>query len=90
MSDRPNENGDEQAATEAAQNVVDEVTSWEYSAETATIGSALDEGLQEAGVDLEEGERRRVVDEIDEVKRDETRGAPDVEPGSASPLATDD
>ena len=89
MSDRPNQTGDEEAATEAAQNVVDEVTSWEYSAETATIGTRLDEGLQEAGVDLEEGERRRVVEEIDRVKRDETRGAPDVEPGSASPLADD-
>ena len=66
------------AATEAAQNVVGEVTSWEYSAEPGTIASRLDEGLEEAGVEVDEGERRRLVEEIDEVKQDESRGAPEV------------
>ena len=75
MSDAPNE---QDAAKEAAQNVVDEVTSWEYSAEPDTIGSKLDDGLEEAGVDVDDEERRRLVEEIDDVKQDESRGAPDV------------
>ena len=75
MSDAPNE---QDAAKEAAQNVVGEVTSWEYSAEPDTIGAKLDEGLQQAGVDVDDQEKRRLVDEIDEVKQDESKGAPDV------------
>ncbi len=82
MTDAPNhhEQAEQQdAATEAAQNVVDEVTSWEYSAEAGTIESRLDEGLEQAGVDVGDEERQRLVDEIDEVKQDEGLGAPDVE-----------
>ena len=81
MSDATHDPEQQDAATEAAQNVVDEVTSWEYSAEPDTIESRLDEGLREAGVEVDADERRRIVEEIDDVKRDETRGAPDV--GSA-------
>ena len=84
MSDVPNDQERQQeAAREAAQNVVDEVTSWEYSAETGTIEARLDEGLREAGVEVDEEERRRLADEIDEVKQDETKGSPEVR--SASP-----
>lgn len=68
------------AAVEAAQNVVDEVTSWEYSAERATIEERLDAGLAEAGVTLDDGERARLVDAIDAVKRDEGSGTPEVDP----------
>ncbi|MFL6166731.1 MAG: hypothetical protein ACJ710_10630 [Ornithinibacter sp.] len=87
MTDMPNqqEQQDSQeqqdAATEAAQNVVDEVTSWEYSAEPGTIEARLDQGLEQAGVEVDDEERQRLVDEIDQVKQDEGRGAPDV--GSA-------
>jgi hypothetical protein len=90
MSDVPNDREREEVATEAAQNVVDEVTSWEYSAERGTIESRLDEGLQEAGVELDEGEHRRLVEEIDDVKRDENRGAPDVGSAHAAHPASDD
>ncbi len=79
MTDAPNQQEQQDAATEAAQNVVDEVTSWEYSAERDTIEERLDEGLEQAGVDVDEPERQRLVEEIDEVKQDEGRGAPDVE-----------
>lgn len=68
-----------EAATEAAQNVVDEVTSWEYSAETGTIEDSLDDGLEEAGVEVDGAERQRLVEEIDEVKDDEASGSPDVD-----------
>jgi hypothetical protein len=84
MSDVPNDQERADAATEAAQNVVDEVTSWEYSAEPETIASTLDEGLAEAGVGVDATERERLVEEIGEVKEDETRGAPDV--ASAEPV----
>jgi len=84
MSDVPNERERDDAAREAAQNVVDEVTSWEYSAEPEIIESRLDEGLRQAGVEVEAAERDRIVEEIDEVKHDETRGAPDVERAEAA------
>ena len=54
MSDAPNEQEQQDAATEAAQNVVGEVTSWEYSAEPETIESRLDAGLEEAAATLED------------------------------------
>ena len=78
MSDVPNDPARRDAASEAAQNVVDEVTSWEYSADRTTIESRLDEGLREAGVQVDDDERRRLVEEIDEVKQDETSGSPSV------------
>jgi hypothetical protein len=83
MSEQPDERESRDAATEAAQNVVDEVTSWEYSAETDTIESCLDDGLREAGVEVDPEQRRRLVEGIDEVKQDEGKGAPQVD--SAEP-----
>ena len=76
--------GVHEAAGEAAQHVVDEVTSWSYSAERDTVEAHLDEGLAEAGVRLPPGERERVLEEIDEVKRDETGGAPQVRSAHAT------
>ncbi|MBM6400493.1 hypothetical protein [Phycicoccus sonneratiae] len=66
------------AATEAAQNVVDEVTTWEYSAEKDTIARELDEGLEDAQVAVDGAERDRLVDEIDDVKDHEDEGSPRV------------
>lgn len=59
--------GDE--AAEAAQHVADSVESWEYSAEEDTVRGQLDEGLDEAGVDVPEEEKDKLVDQI---KDDET------------------
>ena len=73
------------AAAEAAQNVVDEATSWEYSAEKDTIDDAVDEGLEQAGVELDASEKRRVVDGIDDVKDGEDGGAPTVDPDAVTP-----
>ena len=77
--------GRDAAATEAAQNAVDETTSWEYSAEKDTIAEDLDEGLEQAGVTVEPAERQRLVDAIDGVKEDEHSGGPDVDPTKVSP-----
>lgn len=74
----------EQAAVEAAQRVVEEVSSWEYSAERDTIADQLDEGLREAGVALDDDERTRILAEIDEMK-DEHSTAPRVQ--KARPLS---
>ena len=80
MSDtEPTRHETGEAATEAARNVDDEVTSWEYSAETGTIGDSLDDGLEEAGVEVDGAERQRLVEEIDEVKDDEASGSPEVD-----------
>ena len=73
----------QQAATEAAQRVVDEVSSYQYSAEDSVIAQQLDEGLQKAQVSLDDDERTRILAEIDGMK-DETSSAPQVR--SATPV----
>ncbi|MCW2833605.1 MAG: hypothetical protein JWN68_1558 [Nocardioides sp.] len=71
------------AAREAAQRVVEEVSSWQYSADRSMIGDELDEGLREAQVTLSDEERSRILAEIDDMK-DESSSAPQVR--EASPL----
>ena len=73
----------QQAATEAAQRVVEEVSSWQYSADDGMIEQQLDEGLQKAGVRLDDDERARILAEIDGMK-DEKSSAPQVR--SATPV----
>lgn len=72
-----------QAAIEAAQRVVDEVSSYQYSAEDATIAQQLDEGLAKAQVSISDDEKTRILAEIDAMK-DEQSSAPQVR--SASPV----
>ena len=72
-----------QAAIEAAQRVVEEVSSWQYSAEDGVIADQLDEGLQQAGVSQSDDERTRILAEIDGMK-DEQSTAPQVR--SATPV----
>lgn len=71
------------AALEAAQRVVQEVSSWQYSAEDGVIADQLDEGLRRAGVALDDDERSRILAEIDDMK-DEHSTAPRVR--SARPI----
>ncbi|MGG5258480.1 hypothetical protein [Phycicoccus avicenniae] len=78
MSETQQPDEQDDAATEAAQNVVDEVTTWEYSAEKDTIEDSLDRGLDEAGVEVDGAERQRLVEEIDDVKQHEDEGSPRV------------
>ena len=73
----------QQAATEAAQRVVDNVSSYQYSAEDGTIAEQLDAGLREAQVSLDDDERTRILAEIDGMK-DEESSSPQVR--SARPL----
>jgi hypothetical protein len=72
-----------QAAIEAAQRVVEEVSSWQYSADDPMIADQLDEGLRKAGVRLDDDERSRILSEIDDMK-DEKSSAPQVR--SAAPV----
>ena len=72
-----------QAATEAAQRVVDEVSSYQYSAEDGTIADQLDRGLAQAKVSLDDDERTRILADIDGMK-DEQSSAPQVR--SATPV----
>ncbi len=67
----------QQAAVEAAQRVVEEVSSWQYSADDGMIADQLDEGLAKAGVRLDDEERQRILAEIDDMK-DEHSTAPRV------------
>ena len=73
----------DKAATEAAQLVVDQVSSYQYSAEDDTIAQQLDEGLAKAQVSLSDDERSRILAEIDGMK-DEQSSAPQV--SSATPV----
>ena len=74
----------QQAATEAAQRVIEDVSSWQYSAEDRVIADELDRGLQAAGVRLDDDERTRILAAIDGMK-DEQSGTPQVR--SATPVA---
>lgn len=67
----------QQAATEAAQAVVDQVSSYQYSAEDSTIAQQLDKGLAEAKVSLDDDERTRILAEIGGMK-DEQSSTPQV------------
>ena len=71
-----------QAAIEAAQRVVDEVSAWQYSAEDSTIAEQLDKGLAEAKVSLSDDERTRILAEIDG-RKDEQSSAPQVRSAAA-------
>lgn len=51
-------------AREAAQHVADSAESWEHGAERSTIREHLDEGLDQAGVDVPEDEKEKLVDDI--------------------------
>ena len=73
----------QQAATEAAQAVVDQVSSYQYSAADSTIAQQLDEGLAEAKVAIDDDERTRILAEIDGLK-DEQSSTPQVR--SATPV----
>lgn len=72
------------AAREAAQKAVETATSWDYSAGEAKIADKLREGLDAAGVTVDDGEFDRLVHEIDAVAQDEGAGPPTVR--SATPL----
>ena len=75
---------EKQAAIEAAQAVVDQVSSYQYSAEDADMAAELDKGLAEARVSLSDDERTRILAEIDGLK-DEESSSPQVR--SATPVA---
>lgn len=52
------------AAREAAQHVADSAESWEHGAEEPLVREHLEEGFEEAGVDLPEGEKDQLVEDI--------------------------
>ncbi|WP_346007054.1 hypothetical protein [Janibacter terrae] len=66
------------AAREAAQKAVDTATSWDYSAGETKIADKLREGLDAAGVTVDDEEFARLVTEIDAVAADESVGTPTV------------
>ncbi|WP_435198490.1 hypothetical protein [Janibacter sp. GS2] len=66
------------ATREAAQKAVETATSWDYSAGEAKIADKLREGLNAAGVAVDDAEFDRLVREIDVVAADETAGPPTV------------
>lgn len=76
------DNEQNDAANEAAQNVVDRVSSWDYSADEETIGEKLDQGLTEAGVQVSPDEQQRLVEDIGDLKTEDGDGPPAVENAS--------
>lgn len=66
------------AAREAAQKAVETATSWDYSAGDAKIADKLQEGLDAAGVSVEQAEFDRLVSEIDALSDHESNGPPTV------------
>lgn len=56
--------GHDDDAREAAQHVADSAESWEHGAERSTIREHLDDGLEEAGVEVPEEEKEQLVADI--------------------------
>lgn len=52
------------AKVEALQAVVDRLASWQDGAEEKTLRQELDEGLDEAGIDVSDDVRERIVEHI--------------------------
>jgi hypothetical protein len=52
------------ARVEMLQAVVDRIVSWQEGADGATVRTELDRALLEAGVDVDEAARRRIVDRV--------------------------
>lgn len=69
-------NGQDEAR-EAAQHVADSTESWEHGAEESQVRDHLEEGLDQAGVEVPEGEKDKLVEQV----RDEA-SAPEVEQAS--------
>jgi hypothetical protein len=61
--DQPNV---DEAKVAALQAVVDRLASWQDGAEEKTLRQELDEGLDEAGIDVEEDVRERIVEHLRE------------------------
>ena len=66
------------AAREAAQKAVETATSWDYSAGETKVADKLREGLDAAGVTVDEDEFERLVTEIDYLTAGEIGGPPTV------------
>ena len=54
----------QQAKQEAAENVVERVESWQDGAEEATVREELEEGMQRAGVDVDEAQLDETAEQI--------------------------
>ncbi len=52
------------ARVEVLQAVVDRIVSWQEGADLATVRTELDRALVEAGVDVDEATRQRIVDRV--------------------------
>jgi uncharacterized protein YpuA (DUF1002 family) len=49
---------------EVLQAVVDRIVSWQEGTDEATVRAELDDALSQAGVDVDEGTKRRIVDRV--------------------------
>lgn len=56
----------DEAKVAALQAVVDRLASWQDGAEEKTVRQELDEGLDEAGIDVDDDVRERIVEHLRE------------------------
>ena len=54
----------EDARVQVLQAVVDRIVSWQEGADDATVRTELDDALSQAGVDLDEDTRQRIVERV--------------------------
>ena len=66
------------AAREAAQGAVNTAASYDYSSGDVQVAKVLQQGLDEARVQLDPSEFERLVQEISNLKTDEDAGTPTV------------
>ena len=49
---------------EVLQAVVDRIVSWQEGADDATVRTELDDALSQAGIDVDEATKQRIVDRV--------------------------
>jgi hypothetical protein len=64
LDDLTQDDPDEEPRLVVLQAVVDRIVSWQEGADDATVRTELDHALAQAGVDLDEAAKRRIVDRV--------------------------
>ena len=66
LDDMSGDDPDADPRVEVLQAVVDRIVSWQEGADDATIRTELDDALSQAGVELDDATKQRIVERVSE------------------------
>ena len=66
LDDMSGDDSDADPRVEVLQAVVDRIVSWQEGADDATIRTELDDALSQAGVELDDATKQRIVERVSE------------------------